>query len=237
MTIMNDADNLIVRGVPVTSTIVEFDDGALAIVDTGMAGNPELLEQLDDLGCRPSDFTFVFNTHLHPDHIGGNRHFTKARIIISRLEFEHQQSLEDVCHKSRPTQDISEDALMRQLREMRERYPVSDLVGEPGQLEFLEDHPRLPFDIKLIPAPGHSIDDHAVFLPGRTQCVLATGDALYHRDLWHGPTLPGLNFDDDLFRQNAQRLSAFQGIITPGHDFAFDNATGMYLEANTFIPL
>ena len=31
MTIMNDADNLIVRGVPVTSTIVEFDDGALAI--------------------------------------------------------------------------------------------------------------------------------------------------------------------------------------------------------------
>ncbi|HOE17055.1 MAG TPA: hypothetical protein PK344_06525 [Syntrophorhabdaceae bacterium] len=120
---------------------------------------------------------------------------------------------------------------------MREKYPVSDLIEDPGQLEFLEDHPRLPHGIKLIPAPGHSIDDHAVFLPGRTRNVLATGDALYHRELWRGPTFPGLNYDDVLFRRNALILYAFQGIIVPGHDLAFDNATGTYFEANTFIPI
>jgi hypothetical protein len=49
MTIMNNADNLIVRGVPVTSTILEFDDGSLAIIDTGIADNSDLLEQLDDM--------------------------------------------------------------------------------------------------------------------------------------------------------------------------------------------
>lgn len=49
MTIMNNADNLIVRGVPVTSTILEFDDGSPAIIDTGIADNSDLLEQLDDM--------------------------------------------------------------------------------------------------------------------------------------------------------------------------------------------
>jgi hypothetical protein len=60
---------------------------------------------------------------------------------------------------------------------------------------------------------------------------------LYHRDLWRGPTLPSLNYDEDLFRRSAERLSAFDGIIVPGHDRAFDNATGVYLEGNTFIRL
>jgi glyoxylase-like metal-dependent hydrolase (beta-lactamase superfamily II) len=71
---MNNIDNLLVRGVPVTSTIVEFDDHSLAIIDTGMADNSELLEHLREMGYQPSDFSIVLNTHLHPDHIGGNRH-------------------------------------------------------------------------------------------------------------------------------------------------------------------
>ncbi len=54
------------------------------------------------------------------------------------------------------------------------------MIGDPGQLEFLDGRPRLPHRIKLSPASGHSIDDHAVFLPGRIQGILATGDAMYH---------------------------------------------------------
>lgn len=126
-----------------TSLIVELDD-TLAIIDTGMAGNPEQLEQFDDLGCRPSDFGLVFNTHLHPDHIGGNRHFPHARIIISRRELTYHQSLETLAA------DAPENALMRQMWEMRERYLVTEWIGDPGWIEFLEDHPRLPPGIELI---------------------------------------------------------------------------------------
>jgi glyoxylase-like metal-dependent hydrolase (beta-lactamase superfamily II) len=225
ITTINNTDNLIVRGVPVTSTIVEFNDRTLAIIDTGMADN------------KPSDFSFVLNTHLHPDHIGGNRHFTNARIFISRKELAYHQSLEGACHASGPTPDIPQNVLIREMLEMRERYPVVELIGTPCQIEFLEDHPRLPWDTKLILAPGHSIDDHAVFLQGSIQNVLVAGDALYHRDLWREPSLPDIHLSEGLFRRSAQSLSEFQGIIVPGHDFAFDNATRAYLEANKFIPI
>ncbi len=237
ITITNNIDNLIVRGVPVTSTIVEFYNHSLAIIDTGMADNPDLLEQLDDMGYKSSEFSLVLNTHLHPDHIGGNRHFTNARIFISRKELAYHQSLEGACHASGPAPDIPQNVLIREMLEMREKYPVADLIGTPGQIEFLEDHPLLPCDIKLIPAPGHSIDDRAIILRGRTQEVLIAGDALYHRDLWRETSIPGMNFNEDMFRRSAQQLSEFQGIIVPGHDFAFDNATRAYLAANKFISI
>ena len=237
MTIMNNADNVIVRGVPVTSTIIEFDDQSLAIIDTGMAGNPDLLDQLDDMGYQPSDFSFVFNTHLHPDHIGGNRHFTNARIFVSRKELAYHQSQEGLSLSSPKEDAATGNVIIREMRKIRERYRVSDLLGAPDQIEFLEKHPPLPWNIKLIPAPGHSIDDRAIFLQGRAQNVLVTGDALYHRDLWRGPALPDIHLSEDIFRRSAQQLSEFPGIIIPGHDFAFDNSTGTYLAANKLIPV
>lgn len=232
VTIMNNADNLIVRGVPVMSTIVEFDDNSLAIIDTGMVDNPDLLDQLADMGYQPSDFSFVFNTHLHPDHIGGNRYFTNARIFISRKELAFHQSLEGTCPASGQSDAVSGNVLIREMQKIREMYPVSDLIGAQDHIEFLESRPRLPCDIKLIPAPGHSIDDHAIFIQGSTQNVLVAGDALYHRDLWRFSSLPDINLSEDLFRRSAQQLSEFQGIIIPGHDFAFDNANGTYLAPN-----
>ena len=53
VTVVNDSDNLIIRNVPVSSTVVEFSDGNLAIIDTGMADNPQLAEELEDLGIVP----------------------------------------------------------------------------------------------------------------------------------------------------------------------------------------
>src|SRR5664280_2709201 len=126
---MNNIDNLIVRGVPVTSTIVEFDDRTLAIIDTGMADNPDLLDQLDDMGYKPSDFSLVFNTHLHPDHIGGNRHFTNARIFISRKELAYYQSLEGLRLASGQAAAIPKKVLNQEMQKMRERYHVADLIG------------------------------------------------------------------------------------------------------------
>lgn len=237
ITIMKNIDNLIVRGVPVTSTLVEFDDGSLAIIDTGMADNPDLLEQLEDMGYRPSDFSLVLNTHLHPDHIGGNRHFTNARIFISRKELAYYQSLEGLRLASGEATAIPKNVLHQEMQKMRERYPMAELIGVLDQVEFLEDHPLLPWDIKLISAAGHSIDDRAVFLQGRTKNVLVAGDALYHRDLWRDPSLPDIHLSEDLFRRSARQLSKFKGIIIPGHDFAFDNETRAYLAANKFIAI
>jgi len=234
VTIMNNSDNLIVRDVPVTSTIVEFDDDSLAIIDTGMAGNPDLLEQLDDMGYKPSDFSLVINTHLHPDHIGGNCHFKNARVIISRKEFAYYQSFEGSSLASGRKPAVSATTMVHEMQNIRKKYKVFELVGRSDQIEYLENNPPLPPGVKLISAPGHSIDDHAVILHGRTRNAMATGDALYHRDLWRGPSLSDIHLNEELFRASAHRLSEFQGIIIPGHDFAFDNATETYLKIQKF---
>ena len=46
-TVLHEIDNLLIRNIPVTSTVVELDDKMLAIIDTGMYGNPGLLESLE----------------------------------------------------------------------------------------------------------------------------------------------------------------------------------------------
>jgi glyoxylase-like metal-dependent hydrolase (beta-lactamase superfamily II) len=237
ITTMNNTDNLIVRDVPVTSTIVEFDDHSIAIIDTGMADNPDLLEQLDNMGYKPSDFSLVTNTHLHPDHIGGNRHFTNASIFISRKELEYYQSLNGAFDLPGRVSADASSVLIHEMKKMFERYPVSDLVSAPDRIKFLEDNPELPWNIKVIPVPGHSIDDHAVLLKGHTREVLMTGDVLYHRDLWQLPSMNDIHLNEDMFRRNAEHLAKFKGIIVPGHDRAFINTTGEYLEANNYISL
>lgn len=247
VTSMHNTDNLIIRDVPTTSTIVQFDDHSMAIIDTGMAGNPELLEQLSEMGFQPSDFSLVINTHLHPDHIGGNRLFTNARIIISQRELEYHRYLNQLMLQcNNPEALLKSDSrphlsarplLFRNLKELAERYPVLELVGYPEQLTFLEDNHESPKNIGFISVPGHSIDDHAVVLNGHTTKALIAGDALFHRDLWRQQTIPYINFSEDMFRRSANQITRFPGIIIPGHDNAFDNTNGKYMDLNKFVLL
>jgi glyoxylase-like metal-dependent hydrolase (beta-lactamase superfamily II) len=244
---MHNTDNLIIRDVPVTSTIVQLDDHSMAIIDTGMADNPAFVEKLAEMGFQPSDFSLVINTHLHPDHIGGNRLFTNARIMISQRELEYHRYLNKLILQCNDPEALLSPAshphvsarpvLFRHLKELAERYPVSDLIGYPESLVFLEDNHMPHKNIGFISVPGHSIDDHAVVLYGHTTKVLIAGDALIHRDLWHQQTIPHMNFSEDMFRRSAKQITGFPGIIIPGHDRAFNNADGKYVEMNEFIPL
>jgi glyoxylase-like metal-dependent hydrolase (beta-lactamase superfamily II) len=233
----HETDNLIIRDVPVSSTIVEMGSH-LIIIDTGMVGNDQLIEELEEIGYSPSDFSMVINTHLHCDHIGGNRIFTNARILISRqeLEFENEFALalqlsNDPFKTLRSMgRDIDESSVKTawDVKQTQEEWPASKLVGDPAQIEFFENNPLLPDKFSLIKVPGHSIDSRAVIINGVSHQVAVTGDAFYHRDLW-SVTIRGINYDDNLFQQNAKRLSHFKGIIIPGHDHAFDNSTGTYI--------
>ncbi|MEN6349203.1 MAG: MBL fold metallo-hydrolase [Syntrophomonas sp.] len=238
-TVLHNTDNLIIRDVPVSSTIVELGGHDLAIIDTGSPGNPDLVEQLAWSGYTPADFKLVLNTHLHTDHIGGNRLFTQARILISRRELQYEK---DFAEKLRQSDDPvaalrlmgryvdnTTHKLAEDLKNMVTEYPVDTLVGDERQIEFYEDRPDLPGFISLLPVPGHSIDSRAVLVQGMTRRVVAAGDALYHRDLWREVPIIGIHYNDDLFRQNVERIAKFPDIIIPGHDRVFDNITRQYL--------
>jgi len=241
---IQNTDNSIIRNVPVTSTIIEFTGNNLAIIDTGMADNPEFVEELVGTGYKPSDFDLVINTHLHCDHIGGNRLFNNARILISKKEYEYEMNFEKALQESEdPVMtlsslgrkvDESASMLAWDLKKLAEKYPVSSLVGDTGQIEFFENSPYLPFELSLIPVPGHSIDSYAVRLKGHNCPALVSGDALYHRDLWKGASVPGINYNEKKFKESTRLISIFKGVIIPGHDYAFDNISGKYLENDSF---
>jgi len=244
ITQVHDTDNIIIRDVPVSSTIIEMPDHYLVIIDTGMADNPALIDELAEWDYCPADFDLVINTHLHCDHIGGNKLFENARIIISQREYEYEKKLGQVLRESNDAVkslfslgrevDESTSMLAQSLKNLAESYPVSSLVGRPEQIEYFEELPLLPSGMSLIPAPGHSIDGHAVCLEGSCGRALVTGDALYHRDLWQEASVPGINYNEEMFKKTARQLAKFKGIIIPGHDRAFDNMTHQYLEDDCF---
>ncbi|MDD3365445.1 MAG: MBL fold metallo-hydrolase, partial [Syntrophomonas sp.] len=188
ITQVHDTDNIIIRNVPVSSTIVEFPDHYLAIIDTGMAENPELVKELAEWGYCPDDFDLVINTHLHCDHIGGNKLFENARILISQREFEYEKDFGQALRESNDPVNIlssrgrevdgSMSILARDIKKLAEAYPVSSLVGRSEQIEFFEELPLLPNGISLVPTPGHSIASHAVLIEGNCGRTLVTGDAL-----------------------------------------------------------
>lgn len=241
---MSNTDNLIIRNVPVSSTIVELNDSSLAIIDTGMAGNRDLLDELDELGCAPGDFSLVLNTHLHTDHIGGNRLFTNARIIISRreLSFENyfagimqecDQPLETLRSMGRCV-DHTTPQLAWDLKCLVQKYTATELVGDEEQIEYYEDEPDLPQSISWLSVPGHSVDSRVIMVQGRRRRAASVGDALFHRDLWRGTAMDGIHYDEKLFQRHAQRLARLPDIIIPGHDRVFDGLTGKYLKEDVF---
>jgi len=241
-TVKHDTDNLIIRDVPVNSTIVDIPDFGLTIIDTGSPDNPDLEEELDDLGYTPADFRLVINTHLHVDHIGGNPLFRNARILISRKELDFEVNFARILKRSfdplavlhslgRYKEEKSVE-LAQQLINLVNEYPTAAWIGDQNQIEFFEDEPKLPEEMALIQAPGHSVDSRAVVLQGKNRRVIAAGDALYHRDLWKKDLMSALHYDACQFRHNAEKISRSLDIIIPGHDQAFDNLTGEYLSGD-----
>lgn len=244
-TVRHDTDNLIIRDVPVSSTIVDITDYGLAIIDTGSPKNPDLLKKLEQLGYVPADFRLVINTHLHIDHIGGNRLFRNARILISRKELDFEVYQARRLHESFNPLAVLQSfgryleadsyKLAHQFIMLVNEYPIKDWIGDPAHIEFFEDEPELPEMINLLQVPGHSIDSRAVLMKGKTRRAVAAGDSFYHRDLGKKDLLSAIHYDSSQFHQNAEKFIHIPDIIIPGHDHAFDNLTGRYLPNADFV--
>jgi len=154
--------------------------------------------RLAEVGLEISDITHVVNTHLHPDHCGGNFLFPHAEIIV---QGEHYQ-------------------------EALEHPEIPDELFHRVELHYrlLDGDEQLFSGVRAIVSPGHARGLQALLVSlAHSGSILIAGDAIdtaehLERDLWtHCP-------DPETARESAQRLQQIaaqeDALLLYGHDAA-----------------
>jgi glyoxylase-like metal-dependent hydrolase (beta-lactamase superfamily II) len=189
-----------IQGPGGTVTLVETSEGAL-LVDASVSQLADrLLETVRTLTKSP--IRWLVNTHLHPDHVGGNARIEKegAKIIahasVRKRLLAQQAKLPPADRGGLPTLLLGEENGNAKAR----------LTLWLGGVEILLDHA----------GAGHTDGDVVLWLPGKK--VLIMGDLLFSRilpflDTEAGSTLPG-------YIRNVQAaiaLASPDARVVPGH--------------------
>jgi N-acyl homoserine lactone hydrolase len=178
-------------------TLVSSPDGPI-LFDTGHYCNrPALLKGLAAQGVEPSAVQAVFLSHLHFDHSNNIDLFPKAKVYVSKREWEYAK---------KPHRD---DMFMPwMIHEMLGRYTV----------EFLDGERKLAGGISAIPAPGHTPGSYALVLDDtRRGRVVLAGDAIkYPKEVLNRRS--DMVFDTvESSRDTIERLMSLADRIVPGH--------------------
>lgn len=135
--------------------------------------NTRWLEALADAGVRPEEVDYVFNTHLHVDHVGWNTlwrdgqwqpTFPRAKYVFSRREFEYYGNPD---HVRPPSRGVFEDSVQP--------------VVEAGLAEMIEANGEEFLDgLAFHRTPGHSVDHMSITLRSGGETALFGGDVMHH---------------------------------------------------------
>lgn len=91
------------RNMPVVCYLVQTDDGRNILIDSGLPDvfdppsglvpviDKNVLEQLAQIGVRPSDIDTLICTHFDIDHCGHHSAFTNAELVIQQDHYTHGQ--------------------------------------------------------------------------------------------------------------------------------------------------
>jgi len=151
----------------------EYYRGVMRLIldDDEYAQEPHeaLSPQLERLGFRPEDVKAIVLTHLHEDHVGGLRELPRAKVIVSRAEW---------------------DARRMKL------FGFLPMFYSPS-FNFVEHWERVSFDsgpfhtfersqdvfgdgaVRLLPTPGHTPGHMCAVVQMDGYQLLITGDCLY----------------------------------------------------------
>jgi 4-pyridoxolactonase len=162
---------------PVYSVLVDHPEG-LFLFDTGydlehvqrvlpfeepiQQPNESISEQLEAVGHSPEDVQVLVNTHLHFDHVGGNRFFTKGKTVLHRKELDQGRNPEPF-----------------------ERLGYSDKQFDHGAANFetIEGDTEIAKGLQLLETPGHTIGHYSLLVErANDRPMLFTIDATYTQE-------------------------------------------------------
>jgi N-acyl homoserine lactone hydrolase len=141
---------------PGLSHTIEHPDG-LVLVDTGMIDSTPELDAEWQVTAHPLPQEFVDRvahiviTHMHFDHMGGNRRFPGVPIHIQRVELEDARTMDDYT-----------------IREWVD-FPGMNYVEHDGEAEILPG-------VRIVPAPGETRGHQIVVVETDEGTVVLGGD-------------------------------------------------------------
>ena len=139
-----------------------------------------LISQLDQLGVKPADISFVAISHTHGDHIGNVEMFPHAVLLVQKAE--HEWPGPNNTPRFKP------------------EHPVITLEGDH---DVFGDG-----TVRVIATPGHTPGHQSLLvkLP-HTGAIILSGDAAHFKTNWENRRVPSQNTDKDQTRASMQRIA------------------------------
>ncbi len=174
--------------IPSYSVLVEHDDG-LFLFDTGFdfehtsrvlpfelpEQTPEqtIPAQLELCGFSTKDVGTLVNSHLHFDHVGGNKHLTDSKVVVHEREVAQARDHEPF-----------------------EFFGYSDKTWDYDgvRLETISGDVELAGGLWLFETPGHTVGHYSLLVQGRKPTLFAF-DVVYTSAALDKGIQPGFHID------------------------------------------
>jgi len=141
-----------------------------------------LAAQLEQIGIKPADVTYVAVSHTHGDHVGNIALFPVSTVLIQGAEYDWAMA-----------------------------GPAKPAFVSTQKIEKLTGDRDVFGDgtVKLVATPGHTPGHQSllVLLP-KTGWLLLSGDAVHFQDNWTHKRVPSTNFNRDQTLASLKRIAS-----------------------------
>jgi glyoxylase-like metal-dependent hydrolase (beta-lactamase superfamily II) len=139
-----------------------------------------LASQLEQLGVKPSDVTYVAVSHTHGDHVGNVGMFPQATLLVQKAEYEWPGP--------------------NNTPRFKPEHPVTKLDGDK---DVFGDG-----SVTILSTPGHTPGHQSLLvkLP-KTGALVLSGDAVHFQDNWDHRRVPSNNVDQEKTKASMERIA------------------------------
>src|SRR5437667_5935852 len=181
--LIRHAKGLVLWDTGITDAVAAMPDGM--VVANGAITQRRvktLAAQLEQIGVKPADITYVAVSHTHGDHVGNIALFPSSTVLIQGAEYDWA-----MAGSNKPA--------FASTQTIKKLAGDHDVFGDGS--------------VTIVSTPGHTPGHQCLLvqLP-KTGFVLLSGDAVHFQDNWTHRRVPSMNVNREQTLASLQRIAA-----------------------------